>query len=95
MARLIGHYEVVKELGAGAFGAVYLADTVGTGIRRRVAIKLLRPEKASTGGLIGRLRDEARMLAAIRHRAIVRVDDLVEHGLSQQGNHARNAPHAR
>lgn len=71
-------YRVSALLGQGAFGAVYLADTVGTGIRRRVAIKLLRPEKASTGGLIGRLRDEARMLAAIRHRAIVRVDDLVE-----------------
>ena len=65
-------------LGQGAFGSVFLADTVGTGIKRRVAIKLLRPEKASTAGLIGRLRDEARMLAAIRHRAIVRVDDLVE-----------------
>jgi serine/threonine-protein kinase len=71
-------YRVSALLGQGAFGAVYLADTVGTGIRRRVAIKLLRQEKASTAGLIGRLRDEARMLAAIRHRAIVRVDDLVE-----------------
>ncbi len=71
-------YRVSALLGQGAFGEVFLADTVGTGIRRRVAIKLLRPEKVSTPGLIGRLRDEARMLAAIRHRAIVRVDDLVE-----------------
>ncbi len=65
-------------LGQGAFGSVYLADTVGGGLDRRVAIKLLRPEKVSTPGLLGRLRDEARMLAAIRHRAIVRVDDLME-----------------
>lgn len=71
-------YKVLSQLGQGAFGAVYLADTLGTGLERRVAIKLLRPEKATIPGLIGRLRDEARMLAAIRHRAIVRVDDLVE-----------------
>ncbi len=71
-------YRVTALLGQGAFGAVYLADTLGTGLQRRVAVKLLRAEKASTPGLVGRLRDEARMLAAIRHRAIVRVDDLVE-----------------
>ncbi len=71
-------YRVTALLGQGAFGAVYLADTVGTGLQRRVAVKLLRPEKAGTPGLVGRLRDEARMLAAIRHRAIVRVDDLME-----------------
>lgn len=65
-------------LGQGAFGAVYLAETVGTGLERRVAIKVLKPERAATPGLVGRLRDEARMLALIRHRAIVRVDDLVE-----------------
>ncbi|MBM4367033.1 MAG: serine/threonine protein kinase, partial [Deltaproteobacteria bacterium] len=71
-------YRVQAQLGRGAFGAVYLAETVGTGLERRVAVKLLRPEKAAEPGLVGRLRDEARMLAAIRHRSIVRVDDLVE-----------------
>ncbi len=71
-------YRVTAMLGQGAFGAVYLAETVGTGLERRVAIKVLKPERAATPGLVGRLRDEARMLALIRHRAIVRVDDLVE-----------------
>lgn len=78
MVRTGRSYRVSCLLGQGAFGAVYLADTVGTGLERRVAIKLLRPEKAATPGLVGRLRDEARMLAALRHRAIVRVDDLME-----------------
>ncbi len=71
-------YRIAEILGRGAFGAVYLADTVGTGICRRVAIKVLRPEQAAIPGLIERLRDAARMLSMIRHRAIVRVDDLVE-----------------
>lgn len=71
-------YRVTELLGRGAFGAVYLADTVGTGISRPVAIKVLRPEQAAIPGLLERLRDEARMLSMIRHRAIVRVDDLVE-----------------
>ena len=71
-------YRIAALLGEGAFGCVYLANTVGAGLDRRVAVKLLRPEKVSTPGLLGRLRDEARMLAAIRHRAIVRVDDLME-----------------
>jgi serine/threonine-protein kinase len=71
-------YQVTELLGRGAFGAVYLADTVGIGISRPVAIKVLRPEQAAIPGLIERLRDEARMLSMIRHRAIVRVDDLVE-----------------
>ncbi len=65
-------------LGEGAFGAVYLARTTGGGIRRDVAIKVLHPGQADRPERVVRLRDEARMLALIRHRAIVRVDDLVE-----------------
>jgi hypothetical protein len=71
-------YEVRGLLGEGAFGAVYLARAVGGGIQREVAIKVLHPDRANSPAIVGRLRDEARMLALIRHRAIVRVDDLIE-----------------
>ena len=71
-------FEVEGLLGEGAFGAVYLARSVGTGIRRPVAIKVLHAEQAGSPATVKRLRDEARMLALIRHRAIVRVDDLVQ-----------------
>ncbi|MDP2309152.1 MAG: protein kinase [Pseudomonadota bacterium] len=71
-------YEVRGLLGEGAFGAVYLARAVGGGIQREVAIKVLHRDRASNPALVGRLRDEARMLALIRHRAIIRVDDLIE-----------------
>ena len=71
-------YQVRGLLGEGAFGAVYLAEPVGGGLQRTVAIKVLHAERAASPDIVGRLRDEARMLSLIRHRAIVRVDDLVE-----------------
>lgn len=71
-------YRLRATLGKGAFGDVFLAETVGTGIARTVAIKVLHKERASVPGLLARLRDEARMLAMLKHRAIVAVDDFVE-----------------
>lgn len=71
-------YQVRSLLGVGASGAVYLVDTVASSLERRVAIKLLRREGASDPSSLQRLRDEARLLAAVRHRAIVGVEDLVE-----------------
>ncbi|HND31619.1 MAG TPA: serine/threonine-protein kinase, partial [Myxococcota bacterium] len=71
-------YRVTELLGRGAFGAVYLADTVGAGLPKKVAVKVLNPDRAVSPELVGRLRDEARMLSLIHHRAIVRVDDLVQ-----------------
>ncbi len=72
------HYRVTALLGEGAFGAVYLAEVEGAGLGRRVALKVLHEDRAATPGLLKRLRDEARMLSLIRHRAIIRVDDLVQ-----------------
>lgn len=71
-------YRVKATLGRGAFGDVFLAETVGTGIARTVAIKVLHADRATVPALLARLRDEARMLALLKHRAIVAVDDLVE-----------------
>lgn len=71
-------YRVIDRLGEGAFGSVFLAEATGGGITRNVAIKVPHPDRAGSPELVGRLRDEARMLAMVRHRAIVRLDDLVE-----------------
>lgn len=70
-------YRITRVVGQGAFGTVYEGERVGEGLSRRVAMKLLH--KAYTGHAMveGRLRDEARMLSLIRHRAIVGVDDLI------------------
>ena len=71
-------FELRRKLGEGTFGTVYLADMTSLGgFRKRVAIKVLNSnwDPASEAGR--RLRDEARLLGRLRHKHIVRVDDLV------------------
>lgn len=67
---------VRRLLGKGGFGAVYLADVEGE-LKRSVALKVLHPEHAQKSRLVGKLRDEARILSLVRHRAIVQVQDLI------------------
>lgn len=71
-------YQITRVIGEGAFGAVYEANRMGEGLSRRVAMKLLHATHAGKVGIEQRLRDEARMLSLIHHRAIVRVDDLIQ-----------------
>ncbi len=72
------HYRITRVVGEGAFGSVYEGERVGEGLSRRVALKLLHATHLGRSGVETRLRDEARMLALIQHRAIVRVDDLIK-----------------
>jgi serine/threonine-protein kinase len=74
-------FNLLKTLGEGSFGSVYLAEMEGAGgFKRRVALKLLNHSWAAGSDAGRRLRDEARLLGQIEHRNIVRVDDLVQLG---------------
>lgn len=65
-------------LGRGGFGEVYLADmTSPGGLRSEVAVKVLLESIDPRSQAVQRLRDEARLLAALRHPAIPKVHDLV------------------
>ncbi len=65
-------------IGRGGFGEVYIATmTSPSGLRRTVAIKTLNATAAPNTDAVRRLRDEARLLAALHHRAILQVHDLV------------------
>ncbi|MBK7756253.1 MAG: protein kinase [Deltaproteobacteria bacterium] len=69
---------LIKERSSGTFSRVYLAEATGAGgISRLVAVKVLREKWAQAEEFLNRTKDEARMLAQLRHPGIVRVEDLV------------------
>ncbi|MCB9796754.1 MAG: protein kinase [Alphaproteobacteria bacterium] len=71
-------FQVVRQLGKGGFGVVYLARMQDQGqFSTLVALKVLHPEASRDPEIGGRLRDEARILGQLRHRAIVRVQGLM------------------
>lgn len=71
-------YELLELLGKGGFGRVYLARYHGeAGFQKDVALKFLKSGAQDNHDLIARLRDEARLLGLLRHRAIVHVDRLI------------------
>jgi tetratricopeptide (TPR) repeat protein len=69
-----GRYTLVKELGRGASGVVYLARDAE--LERDVAVKLLHPHIVGPG--VAAFFAEARLAASLRHPHIVGVLDLDE-----------------
>ena len=75
----VGHaYQVVREIGRGAMGVVYLARDVM--LHRHVAIKVLRRDLASIDEQRERFRREARITAQLHDDGIVAVYGLREKG---------------
>ena len=72
----LGRYELVREVGRGGTGTVYKA--YDTQLRRVVAVKTIRPELAEPAELARSLVQEARTLAGLSHKNIVRVYDAGE-----------------
>jgi eukaryotic-like serine/threonine-protein kinase len=64
-------YRIIRRLGQGGMGAVYLADQVS--LKRRVALKFLRPELSANPLSLKRFRAEAEAVARINHANIVQV----------------------
>jgi serine/threonine protein kinase len=67
--RLLGGFAIVDKIGEGGMGAVYLAEDVK--LRRKVAIKMMRPELAANRTDRERFEREARAVAAVEHDNIV------------------------
>jgi predicted Ser/Thr protein kinase len=72
----VGPYTVVREIGRGGMGRVYLARDARLG--RTVALKALPPELANDPSQRERLRREARAAAALTHPGICTVYALEE-----------------
>jgi len=69
-------FKVEKKLGAGGFGAVYLATNLTLG--RKDAVKLLKPELASDPTTVQRFLQEARLATRLSHHHTVTTYDLYQ-----------------
>jgi eukaryotic-like serine/threonine-protein kinase len=74
--RMISHYRILRKLGAGGMGEVYLAED--TKLHRRVAFKLLPPTTTSDQQANKRLLHEARAAATLDHPNICTVYEVGE-----------------
>jgi serine/threonine-protein kinase len=74
MDRRIGPYEVVREIGHGGMGDVYLAHRADDEYQKQVAIKLVRSGLA-TSEVLRRFRSERQILANLDHPNIARLLD--------------------
>src|SRR5688572_6063749 len=72
--RRIGPYRVIRELGRGGMGVVYLAERADGEYRRRVAIKLLR-DSPDADELHRRFLAERQILASLGHPNIAQLLD--------------------
>ncbi|MFI5177910.1 MAG: serine/threonine-protein kinase [Vicinamibacterales bacterium] len=72
----VGGYTIVRELGRGGMGRVYLATDSALG--RQVALKALPPSRVGDPGQRERLRREARAAATLTHPGICTVYALEE-----------------
>jgi eukaryotic-like serine/threonine-protein kinase len=72
----IGHYQILKPLGAGAMGEVYLAED--TRLKRQVAIKVLPERLRSDEARLKRFRREAEAAATLNHPNIATIFALEE-----------------
>src|SRR5215471_7109368 len=78
IGQVVGGYTIVKALGSGDRGDVYLAEH--RRIHRRAAIRVL-PAALTTGDpdAVSRFFDEARALSTIRHPGIEQIHDADLH----------------
>src|SRR5690349_8269126 len=76
-----GPFRIVRELGHGGMGVVYLAEREGAEFRQRVALKLVR-HLGARESVRQRFSEERRILALLEHP---RIAHLVDGGLTSDG----------
>jgi serine/threonine protein kinase/tetratricopeptide (TPR) repeat protein len=69
-------YQIMRRLGEGGMGVVYEARQVG--LKRRVALKMIRGGPHARLDLVARFRIEAEAVARLRHPNIIQIFDIGE-----------------
>lgn len=82
VGKVINHYRIVRPLGAGGMGEVYLADD--TRLHRRVALKFLPAHFTQDEKHLRRFQQEARTIAALSHPNVCTIHEVIETG---EGRH--------
>lgn len=77
-----GHYEIVKQIGAGGMGEVYLAKD--TRLDRKVAIKILNERISRQEANLERFVKEAKAASSLNHPNILVIHEI---GLSDEANY--------
>lgn len=77
---IVGPWRLVREIGRGGMGVVYLAERIDGDVAMRVALKFMRQVDVMDALGLRRFRDERRILATLAHPSIARLIDVgVDH----------------
>src|SRR5262245_35273575 len=81
--RQLRGYKLIREIGRGGMGTVYLAERADGAYRKQVAVKIVHVEKSSSE-ILDRFHRERQILASLDHPNIARLLDggSTEEGLS-------------
>ena len=77
----VGAYRLIRELGRGGMGAVYLGVRDDDAFQKRVAVKVLK-RGMDTDAIVRRFRHERRILAGLEHPYIA---GLLDGGTTDDG----------
>lgn len=77
----VGSYRVIRTIGSGGMGIVYLAERADGQFEQRVALKVIKRGMDSTS-ILARFRAERRILARLQHPNIAR---LLDGGVTDDG----------
>jgi eukaryotic-like serine/threonine-protein kinase len=80
--RRVGAYQLLRLLGEGGMGAVYLATRADEAYEQEVAIKLMHPGFGPSQGILLRFSGERQILANLNHSGIAR---LLDGGMTSAG----------
>lgn len=72
--RVLGDYEIIKSIGRGTLGSVFLAEH--RFIKQQYVLKVLPEELSSDRGFVQRFEEDVRRLATLEHPGIVKVHNV-------------------